>query len=116
MGLKRMYGALICSVLCSIQLFSQTKYLHSDSDGVKWEIIPHDDVAMDVELLKKCGYKNDNAVKAVYPVRYLHRMWQREKNQTPISEITFIGLTARNMIVRFGIERSLKFPMTLLKK
>lgn len=67
MGLKRMYGALICSVLCSIQLFSQTKYLHSDSDGVKWEIIPHDDVAMDVELLKKCGYKNDNAVKAVVP-------------------------------------------------
>lgn len=46
---------------------AQIKYLHSDTEGITWEVMPEKDVAADIRQLSEIGYKNPEAVKAVVP-------------------------------------------------
>lgn len=46
---------------------AQIKYLHSDTEGVKWEVMPEKDAVSDILLLSKVGYANPEAVAAVVP-------------------------------------------------
>ena len=67
---KKLFSLLLWSAFASMQAAAQTYYLHSDTQGIEWTVVPEAEVGtrmQDFVPLMQKGYHHPKAIKAVVP-------------------------------------------------